>query len=204
MVLEGGDNKPCQEPEGTASTYDAVGLSGDSPPLQSSSNLHGAETEALLNKLSIPRNLPSIIDIKRALPQHIFDPKVSTSMYYMLRDCVQVVVTFLVAEWVWSSGLLPTWLLLVLLPAYWLLQGTFFTSIFVVGHDCGHSSFSKHHWLNDVVGNAMHTFLLCPYYCWKLSHRQHHKNTANIDKDEVFYPIRKKVGQCLAIFYANV
>ena len=25
----------------------------------------------------------------------------------------------------------------------------------------------------------------------QLSHRHHHKNTGNIDKDEVFYPVRK-------------
>ena len=30
-----------------------------------------------------------------------------------------------------------------------------------------------------------------PYYPWKLSHRHHHKNTGNIDKDEIFYPVRK-------------
>ena len=30
-----------------------------------------------------------------------------------------------------------------------------------------------------------------PYYPWKLSHRHHHKNTGNIDKDEIFYPVRE-------------
>jgi omega-3 fatty acid desaturase (delta-15 desaturase) len=34
-----------------------------------------------------------------------------------------------------------------------------------------------------------------PYYPWKLSHQHHHKNTGNIDKDEIFYPIRKKEQQ---------
>ena len=31
-----------------------------------------------------------------------------------------------------------------------------------------------------------------PYYPWKMSHHHHHKNTGNIDKDEIFYPIREK------------
>ena len=35
------------------------------------------------------------------------------------------------------------------------------------------------------------SFILVPYYPWKLSHRHHHKNTGNIDKDEIFYPVRK-------------
>ncbi|XP_076453701.1 sn-1 acyl-lipid omega-3 desaturase (ferredoxin)-like [Babylonia areolata] len=194
-MVEGADAKPYREPEGAASTYNAVGL-GDNVQQPQHAAAAAAdddnEGEALLNKLPIPRNLPSIVDIKRVLPQHVFDPQVSTSMYYAARDIVQVVVLFLVAEWLWSSGVLPLWCLLLLLPIYWLLQGTFFTAIFVIGHDAGHSSFSHHEWLNTVVGNVFHTFLLCPYYCWKLSHRQHHKNTGNIDKDEVFYPIRKK------------
>ena len=32
---------------------------------------------------------------------------------------------------------------------------------------------------------------MVPYYPWKLSHKHHHKNTGNIDKDEIFYPVRE-------------
>ncbi|KAK7480593.1 hypothetical protein BaRGS_00028169 [Batillaria attramentaria] len=148
--------------------------------------------DEILGKLPIPRKLPTIVDIKRALPQHVFQSRMSTSMYYAVKDLVQVAGMFLLAEWVWSSSLLPTWALWLLLPVYWLIQGTFFTAMFVLGHDGGHSSFSSSDLLNDVVGTVFHTFLLCPYYCWKLSHRQHHKNTGNMDKDEVYYPVREK------------
>jgi len=75
--------------------------------------------------------------------------------------------------------------------AYWAAQGTFFFALFVVGHDCGHGSFSAYPLLNDLVGTVTHGVLMVPYYQWKLSHRNHHKNTANIDKDEVFYPVRR-------------
>ena len=74
---------------------------------------------------------------------------------------------------------------------YWAAQGTFFFALFVVGHDCGHGSFSAYPLLNDVLGTVTHGFLMVPYYQWKLSHRNHHKNTGNIDKDEVFYPVRR-------------
>lgn len=149
------------------------------------------ESSDILSTLSIPRQLPSIVEIKLALPPHVFQSTVRQSMYYVVRDAVQIAGLFLLAEWVWSSNFLPTWLLWVLLPFYVLLQGTFFMGVFVLGHDTGHSSFSKYETLNDVMGNILHTFLLCPYYCWKLSHRHHHKNTGNMDKDEVFYPVRK-------------
>ena len=42
-----------------------------------------------------------------------------------------------------------------------------------------------------MLGNLLHAPLLVPYYPWKLSHQHHHKNTGNIDKDEIFYPIRE-------------
>jgi omega-3 fatty acid desaturase (delta-15 desaturase) len=79
----------------------------------------------------------------------------------------------------------------LLILVYWPIQGTLFTAIFVIGHDCGHGSFSDHPVLNDVIGTVWHGFLLCPYYMWKLSHKWHHKYNANIDKDEVFYPVRE-------------
>jgi len=74
---------------------------------------------------------------------------------------------------------------------YIFLQGTF-GQFFVLGHDCGHGSFSRYPLINDVIGTILHTFILTPYYPWKVTHRHHHKNTGNIDKDEIFYPIREK------------
>ena len=53
-------------------------------------------------------------------------------------------------------------------------------------------------------------FIMVPYYPWKLSHRHHHKNTGNIDKDEIFYPVRenrdeinghrRRQDSCLTLF----
>jgi len=75
-------------------------------------------------------------------------------------------------------------------PIYWYIQGTLYTSFFVLGHDCGHGSFSFYPLLNNIVGTILHTWILAPYYTWKVTHNKHHKNTNNIDKDEVFYPQR--------------
>ncbi|CAL1538803.1 unnamed protein product, partial [Lymnaea stagnalis] len=91
-----------------------------------------------------------------------------------------------------------TWLVLppiaqlVITPLYWLVQGTVFTGIFFLGHDAGHGSFSKHEIVNTIFGNICHNFVICPYYQWKITHRNHHKHTGNMDKDEVFYPVWKK------------
>lgn len=138
----------------------------------------------------LPENLPSVVDIKRVLPQECFQPKALISMYYALRDAIQVAVTFFVFLYLDSVMPSPTGKI-VLMLLYWAIQGTFFTAIFVIGHDCGHDSFSHYPLLNDTVGTIMHGFLLCPFYMWKLSHRKHHKNNANFEKDEVFYPIKQ-------------
>ena len=45
------------------------------------------------------------------------------------------------------------------------------------------------------LGNLLHGMIMVPYYPWKISHHHHHKNTGNIDKDEIFYPVRQTEGE---------
>jgi omega-3 fatty acid desaturase (delta-15 desaturase) len=42
--------------------------------------------------------------------------------------------------------------------------------------------------VNWIVGNLLHSLILTPYEAWRQSHRSHHNNTCNADKDEIFYP----------------
>lgn len=137
----------------------------------------------------LPQTLPSITDIKKIIPSHCFQPRVATSMYYVVKDFVLIAAAYFAI--VYLQQLFPsTALQVAFMVLYWAIQGTFFTAVFVVGHDCGHGSFSNHPLLNDIVGTVMHGFLLAPYYMWKLTHQTHHKNNANLEKDEVFYPVR--------------
>jgi len=138
----------------------------------------------------LPEDLPSVVDIKRVLPKECFQPKVAISMYYAFRDLILVAVTFGVCFYL-DTLLTSTVTRALLIILYWAIQGTLFTAMFVIGHDCGHGSFSDYPLLNNTVGTVMHAFLLCPFYMWKLSHRCHHKNNANFEKDEVFYPVKE-------------
>lgn len=49
-------------------------------------------------------------------------------------------------------------------PIYWFAQGTMFWALFVIGHDCGHQSFSNNKALNDFVGHLTHSSILVPYH----------------------------------------
>jgi len=76
-------------------------------------------------------------------------------------------------------------------PLYWAMQGTMFWALFVVGHDCGHSSFSEDNKVNNLVGLITHSSILVPFAGWQISHRTHHSNHGNVDTDESWYPLSK-------------
>jgi fatty acid desaturase len=38
------------------------------------------------------------------------------------------------------------------------------------------------------AGLISHSIILVPFSAWQLTHRKHHKNTGNIDNDEIFAP----------------
>ncbi len=39
---------------------------------------------------------------------------------------------------------------------------------------CGHDALSPHAWVNVVLGMGLHTFVLTPYFAWRITHRSHH------------------------------
>lgn len=113
-------------------------------------------------------------------------------MYHVVKDLVMIIGLYYGTDIAYKF--VPTWLFWILItPTYWILQGTIMFGVFVLGHECGHGSFSRWSMFNDFMGTLLHTPLLVPYYAWKVSHRNHHKNTGNFEKDEVFYPIEKEL-----------
>lgn len=72
------------------------------------------------------------------------------------------------------------------------LAGNLFFGLFVIGHDCGHGSFSQNKAVNHVIGFILHHFLLTPYWAWKKSHQRHHRYLGNIEKDESLVPFSRR------------
>ncbi len=129
-----------------------------------------------------------LADLKNSIPEDLFQSSVGKSLFYFFLDTSIIAILFGLALY------LDSW---AFYPIYWFLQGTFFWALFVVGHDCGHGSFSKYKWVNDFFGHLSHTPILVPYHGWRISHRTHHNNTGNLDKDESWYPISKTEYQNL-------
>jgi acyl-lipid omega-3 desaturase len=121
--------------------------------------------------------------LKAAIPAYCFEPSTRRSLAYFFLDIGIIAALYSIAV-----NIDAWWFY----PIFWVAQGTMFWALFVVGHDCGHGSFSKHKWLNNVVGHLAHTPILVPYHGWRISHRTHHANTGNLDTDESWYPVSEE------------
>ena len=85
-----------------------------------------------------------------------------------------------VGLWILMSLSLNVSYLLTLALA--LVAGGFLARIFIIFHDCGHRSFFRTPWKNDVVGFFSGVLSLTPYHYWRYHHAIHHATTANLDR----------------------
>ncbi|GMP23435.1 hypothetical protein CsSME_00001038 [Camellia sinensis var. sinensis] len=140
--------------------------------------VNGVEEEGEFNPGAAPPF--RLADIRAAIPKHCWVKNTWRSISYVLRD---VVVVFGLAAMAAHFNNWAVW------PLYWFAQGTMFWALFVLGHDCGHGSFSNNHKLNSVVGHLLHSSILVPYHGWRISHRTHHQNHGHVENDESWHPV---------------
>ncbi|KAJ8491585.1 hypothetical protein OPV22_013306 [Ensete ventricosum] len=129
-----------------------------------------------------------LAEIRAAIPKHCWEKDPWRSMSYVVRD---VVAVFGLAA---AAAFLDNW---IAWPLYWVAQGTMFWALFVLGHDCGHGSFSNNSKLNSVVGHLLHSSILVPYHGWRISHRTHHQNHGHAENDESWHPLSEKLYKSL-------
>ncbi len=95
--------------------------------------------------------------------------------------------------WQIFNTLLPylgLWFLMVLSLqySYWLTillalpASGFLVRLFIIFHDCGHGSFFRSKWANDLVGKVLGILTFTPYTPWHSSHKEHHATSGNLDK----------------------
>jgi omega-6 fatty acid desaturase (delta-12 desaturase) len=125
--------------------------------------------------------------IRAAIPPHCFHPSTLRSLSYVVRDFTLVGILVYVAA-TYIKFIPDANLRFFAWAAYTVCQGMVGTGIWILAHECGHGAFSKHRWLNNIMGLFMHSLLLVPFHSWKLSHAKHHKATGNLQRDMVFIP----------------
>lgn len=131
----------------------------------------------------------TIKEIREAIPAHCFNRSVPVSLYYVARDLASLAgVFYLFHNYVTPETVPSMPARIVLWSLYTVVQGLFGTGLWVLAHECGHQAFSPYKVLNDTVGWLCHSFLLVPYFSWKISHGKHHKATGNLGRDMVFVP----------------
>jgi len=121
---------------------------------------------------------PSLRQLKQAIPKKCFEKNTLRSISFLVRDFVLCIGLWLLYPL--FESMLP-WYTGVFL--YWQLGGLFMWCLFVVGHDCGHTTFSNSQLVNDLVGHLSHSVLLVPFWPWARSHHKHHSYHQHIGKD---------------------
>jgi omega-6 fatty acid desaturase (delta-12 desaturase) len=125
--------------------------------------------------------------INGVLQKYTNKQNIFTSISYLFRDiCISVTFTYIAYI---SKTYLPSILWLFL---YSSIQGTIWTGLWVLGHECGHGAFAKNKQINDIFGLCIHSFLLVPYYSWQYTHNKHHKYTNHLVLGESHVPALKK------------
>ncbi|KAJ3071651.1 hypothetical protein HDU98_005010 [Podochytrium sp. JEL0797] len=145
-------------------------------------NHHKAEEAALLGD-DVPVNVSSdkgaakltVGALRKSLPPQVFEKSLTHSLWYFVLDFA---VIFACMRF-YSEDM--SWPIYVL---YANVTGLFMWCLFVVGHDCGHNTFSNNKLINGILGHISHGFLLVPFYPWAKSHATHHAYHQHKDKDK--------------------
>lgn len=119
-------------------------------------------------------------DILKTLPKECFQKN-------MVKAWASALITVLMVALGYLSIAFAPWFLL---PLAWIFTGTALTGAFVVGHDCGHRSFAKRRWVNDLVGHLFMMPLIYPFHGWRIMHNLHHNHTNKMDVDNAWQPFR--------------
>jgi omega-6 fatty acid desaturase (delta-12 desaturase) len=114
----------------------------------------------------------------RALRRAVMDfesPSTARSVAQMLTSFGPF-LALCAARYAWPE--MPVWVAVLLT----LFAGGFVVRIFIIQHDCGHGSFFRQRWANDLVGHVCSLVTFTPYAHWRRQHAGHHANWNNLDR----------------------
>src|SRR5258708_2891652 len=97
-----------------------------------------------------------------------------------------------ISAWQLASSIVPfvaIWVLMYISLSYSYLltlalaplAGAFLMRVFIIQHDCGHTSFFKSRKANDLVGFICGILTFTPYEYWRTGHAMHHATSGDLD-----------------------
>lgn len=104
------------------------------------------------------------------------EPDLRLSLWQLGSTTVLFAAAWLAMLWGWKTGRYWAWLLPAPLASGLLMR------MFIFQHDCGHGSFFKQGWANDLVGRVIGVLTLTPYHFWRQTHALHHSTSGNLDR----------------------
>lgn len=119
-------------------------------------------------------NKPSRAWVKLTAPYQ--NPDVRRSLGQLADSLVPYLALWIAMAWTFKAGLWPLTLLLAVPAAGMLVR------LFIVFHDCTHSSFFKDQKWNDRIGLVLGVFTFTPYHSWRRSHAIHHATSGDLDR----------------------
>lgn len=136
-----------------------------------------------------PTPSPTIGQLRKAIPDHCFKPSTLRSCFHIALDLsLCFTLGFLAFTYIPSIESDP--LRYALWATYGWAQGLVCVGIWILAHECGHGALFANRVVCDVIGWALHSMLMVPYFSWKFSHARHHRYTNHMEKDTAFVPSR--------------
>ncbi|MEL8056979.1 MAG: fatty acid desaturase [Pseudomonadota bacterium] len=133
-------------------------------------------------------------DLRAAIPDRCFQPSMARSFAYLVFDLTIIAALYLVLSQ--TSAWYIEW------PVIFLI-GTMLWSLFVIGHDAGHGSFSSNRSVNTIVGILVHGAILVPYRGWQRSHALHHMKTGTFARKRCFARLAKAKTLCFGRLFSG-
>jgi omega-6 fatty acid desaturase (delta-12 desaturase) len=149
---------------------DIVGLEALMDPAMSLSSSRKIDRLIRETDLTLP-------DLRRSIPRELLRPSEVRSWLTLARVILSVAVCLALLFMIQLEMGPSLWWQLPALVLVWGLYAPVLLGFFLVGHDCGHGSFSRHPKVNQLVGTLCMAPIFNGFRTWTLTHNHHHQFT---------------------------